>query len=465
MPRILRAVALLLIPVALAGLPIPNQSVAAPRPEDKAPPPAKDAPKAKAAPKDKETPKPLEPPTLTEGFVRFRVQEIDTHIKVGYSVCVADVNGDGKPDIVVADVDRVVWYENPTWQKHTLVENRIKVKEGGKETEKFLVEMDNVSIAPAVIDGKVNFVLAAGWTSRFEGREPGVLKWLHPGKTPGEPWDIIPIPCTEPQIHRVRVVDLYGDGKPCVVVAPLMGRGSTRAGNWMDGQPVKIMAYKIPLDPVKGPWTAEVINDTLHVVHGFCPMPSPRRRGGFDLLVASYEGVTLIARDDSGKWLPVRLVEGDQRTPLGVRGCSEVKFGTLKATRFLTTIEPWHGNQVVIYSSGSDPTKLGNRQIIDNHLRSGHALLCADLDGDGTDEIIVGVRDDPTRGDSFPEKRGVRIYKSLDSVGKKWDQIRLDEGGVAVEDLAVADLNGDGRPDIIAVGRQTGNVKIYWNVK
>ena len=36
-------------------------------------------------------------------------------------------------------------------------------------------------------------------------------------------------------------------------------------------------------------------------------------------------------------------------------------------------------------------------------------------------------------------------------------------GGVAVEDLAVGDLNGDGKPDIVAVGRATKNVKIYWN--
>ena len=39
----------------------------------------------------------------------------------------------------------------------------------------------------------------------------------------------------------------------------------------------------------------------------------------------------------------------------------------------------------------------------------------------------------------------------------------VDDGGIAVEDLTVADLNGDGKPDIIAVGRATHNVRIYWN--
>ena len=39
----------------------------------------------------------------------------------------------------------------------------------------------------------------------------------------------------------------------------------------------------------------------------------------------------------------------------------------------------------------------------------------------------------------------------------------IDDGGVGCEDLVAADLDGDGRPDIIAGGRATHNVKIYWN--
>jgi hypothetical protein len=39
----------------------------------------------------------------------------------------------------------------------------------------------------------------------------------------------------------------------------------------------------------------------------------------------------------------------------------------------------------------------------------------------------------------------------------------LENGGVAVEDLVVANLDGDGKIDIIAVGRSTGNCRIYWN--
>jgi hypothetical protein len=34
---------------------------------------------------------------------------------------------------------------------------------------------------------------------------------------------------------------------------------------------------------------------------------------------------------------------------------------------------------------------------------------------------------------------------------------------MACEDSKVADLDGDGRPDIVASGRSTHNLMVYWN--
>ncbi len=39
----------------------------------------------------------------------------------------------------------------------------------------------------------------------------------------------------------------------------------------------------------------------------------------------------------------------------------------------------------------------------------------------------------------------------------------IDNGGVGTEDLVSADLDGDGRDEIVAGGRSTHNVRIYWN--
>ena len=115
-------------------------------------------------------------------------------------------------------------------------------------------------------------------------------------------------------------------------------------------------------------------------------------------------------------------------------------------------------------SSTRRPTDAGglwDRHVLDDKLKWGHAVWCADLDGDGGDELIIGVRDDLS--DKPGEKCGVRIYKAVDDKGTKWQRHLLDEGGVRVEDLAAADLDGDGRIDLVAVGRQSHNARIYWN--
>jgi aldos-2-ulose dehydratase/isomerase family protein/VCBS repeat protein len=392
----------------------------------------------------------LDPARADKALPEFGVQEIEKGLGVGYAVLLVDVNNDGKPDIVVVDQRRVVWYENPTWKRRTITEGQTKP--------------DNVCIAAYDIDGdgKVDFALGAGW-GNLTSKVGGPLYWLQRGKTLEEPWKVHPISEGEPSVHRMRWADLHGTGKPELVVMPLLGRNSTPKQNWMDGSPVRILAFKIPKDPVRDRWVPEVIDESLHVVHNFWPIPAASGKGS-DLLTASYEGVNRF-RFAGGKWTKTKLGTGNQDKPQSNRGASEIKQGKLKNGRpYIATIEPWHGFQVVVYTPPDDPAKkLWDRHVVDERLKWGHAVWCADLDGDGDDELVIGVRDDLSAKPG--ERRGVRIYKATDDKGTKWQRKLIDEGGVAVEDLAVADLDGDGRPDIVAVGRQTHNVRIYWNGK
>lgn len=398
-------------------------------------------------------------PAFAADLPKFKTQEIDTGLKIGYAVIAVDIDGDKKLDIVVVDQHKVVWYQNPgkrdgEWKKYTILDGKTRP--------------DNVCIAAIDIDGDKlpELVVGAAWKP-FDTANAAQLVWLKRGKDVTQEWTMHELPCDEPTVHRVRCFDIDGDGKPEIVHVPLMGRGSSAKGNWTDGKPVRIVALKVPAkDPEKkANWKTEVLSEELNVCHNFCFKWLPDREPPWsEIYVASYDGIHTIL-EVAGKWTTTKLDDANQANPKGNRGASEIKTGSVgRAAPVIATIEPWHGNQVVLYTRPDAGEKRWNRHVIDEQLRWGHGVWFADLDGDGQDELIIGVRDDPNAKDTFKERRGVRIYKCTDDKGAKWERTIIEDGGVAVEDLTAADLDGDGKIDIVAVGRATGNARIYWNL-
>jgi hypothetical protein len=377
--------------------------------------------------------------------LKFKAQQLDDGLKIGYAVSLVDVNGDHRTDLVVVDTDRVIWYENPTWQRHTIIEGQTR--------------LDNVCIAPHDIDGdgQLDFALGAGWKPS-DTHNGGTIQWLKRGPSADEHWQVRMIG-EEPTVHRMRWADLDADGRPELVVLPLFGR-DTKPPLYAD-RGVRILAYHIPAHPLADRWMSEVLNEDLHVTHNFWPT-NMNGDGHQDLLVASFEGVNLLEHAGLGNWHLQRIGEGNQATSPG-RGASEVKRGLLAGGRsYIATIEPWHGFQVVVYTppaAGAAPASLWKRHVLDEDLKWGHAVWCANLDDDEDQELIIGVRDNKD-GQSLS---GLRIYDPQGSGPGQWKRHLFDPGGVSIEDLAAADLDGDGKPDIVAVGRQTHNVRIYWN--
>jgi hypothetical protein len=165
------------------------------------------------------------------------------------------------------------------------------------------------------------------------------MSWLKRGKSLDDEWTMHELPCDEPMVHRVRVFDIDGDGKPEIVHVPLQGKGATAKGNYLDGRPVRVIALKIPVkDPDKTEnWKPIVLSEELHVIHNFAPWPNPIRGQPPHILLASYEGLSAIHGAPNG-WRTDPIASGNQANPAGSRGSSEVKPGTLGPAMLSTTI-------------------------------------------------------------------------------------------------------------------------------
>jgi len=358
--------------------------------------------------------------------LQFRAEQIASDFGVGYAVTTGDVNGDGRTDVVAISGTDLVWFAAPSWEKQVILSGA--------------TPKDNVCLALHDIDrdGKLDVAVGASWqpTNTTGG---GTLHWVRQGAA-GAPWELHSI-AEEPTLHRIRWADVDGDRNRELVVTPLHGRG-TKGPDW-EGQGARILIFRPPANPARDPWPVEVADDTLHILHNFLP-------GNLDkdpqeeLLTASREGVNVLKRKGKDAW---------SRTLIGEGSPGEIKMGRVAGRRMLATVEPWHGQAIVIYA---EQPGTWARTVIETGLAGGHALGWADFDGDGSDELAVGWRD------AKPVKPGLAIY-TVDRNGALKSKVMVDEGGMATEDLVVADLNGDKKPDIAASGRATRNVKIYFN--
>lgn len=369
----------------------------------------------------------------------FRPLEIDSQIGIGYGVAVADVDGDGRPDILLVDRDQVVWYQNPDWQKHRMT---------GK-----LTNADHVCIAATDLDGdgKAEVAVGAGWNPS-DTVNSGALFHLLPPAEPTQLWEAIPLP-HEPVVHRIAWARDWQD-RWTLVSLPLHGRGNNpRTG---EGAGIRILQYMPPANPGL-PWDVRVIDDSLHKAHNF-DVVQWDDDPAHELLIAAKEGLFLADPTAApGRPALTRLGTND----LG--GVGEVRAGTLTQTsRFIATIEPMHGHALAVYfpPEVESEQSLWRRQVLDESLVDGHALACGDLLGLGSDQIVVGWRamNRPT-----PARVGIKMFIPSDPEGRNWREHLIDDNTMACEDLRLADLDGDGTLDIVAAGRSTRNLKIYFN--
>ena len=370
----------------------------------------------------------------------FRTHVIESKMPGGYAVIVVDVNKDGKPDVIgmTQRVPELAWHENPTWERHVMIKDMKSM----------------VNLAAADIDGDgIPEVAIQSEFSMNAAQSPGLVWLLRHQGDPREPWKISKVDQVITS-HHIAWADLDGDGKKELINAPLIGPKSVTPR--YDQDRVSLFYYHVPKD-LDGEWKRLLIDDQLNGILHRARVVKWVDGKRDQILSTGYEGIMLHQATGSGdkmKWENTVISKGHTEEPPRA-GTSDVAIAHIKKTRIMAAVEPWHGNEVVVYT----PAKGGawNRKVLFTELTEGHEVCVGDFNGDGRDDIVAGDR---AKG----KVSSSHIFYAQDDQGSKWRHEILDEMGMSASGCQVSDINGDGRPDIVMIGGATANIKWYENL-
>jgi len=371
------------------------------------------------------------------GPVDFVAHDI-AELRGGYSVSVADFNKDGKPDVIANSlaVSELAWYENPTWERHVIVADTPQIV--------------NQAMADIDGDGIPEVAFQSGFAMQA-ANSPG-LNWIaKSGGNPKGPWKAEKID-QFPTSHHVAWLDLDGDGKKELVNAPLIGEQSVAPT--YDQDKASVFWYS-PRD-----WKRHVVTTEIPgIIHRVRPVKwDAGSRDQF--LVASFEGIALYRPTGTGDAMTFQktLLSHGHVEKAPRLGASDVGVGKQDGKRFFASVEPWHGNEVVVYTgSGTAWT----RRVIYDKVTSGHEIAVVDLNGDGRDDIVANDNSRPT--DRSPNATpGVHVFFApADAATGTWEYRRI-EDKLAMNSCVGADINGDGRADLVCTGAG-GAIRWYEN--
>jgi hypothetical protein len=357
-----------------------------------------------------------------QGGVRFQAKLLYTDANEGAAI--ADVNNDGRPDIIAGRN----WYPAPDFSPRPL---RLIADWNGYVESNADHALD--------VDGD-------GWVDVVAGSfNPTQVRWFrNPGKDgleKGHLWkDSLLVDTKASQNELTFLRDLDGDGTPEWI-----------ADSWSRNAPV--YAWKLVKTASGAPTLERIVLSETGNRHGM-GFGDVNGDGREDIVLGGgwLERPAANPFGQSWRFRPDWQTAVDGSTPMLVRdlngdGRSDLIVGAGHAYGL------WWWEQL---APKADGTTQWRQQLVDSTFSQVHALHWADLDGDGRDELITGKRKwahGPT-GDPGATDPAILVYFSWDERAKRFTRHAIAEGNVGTGlQIRTADLNGDGRVDIVVAGK------------
>jgi dienelactone hydrolase len=352
----------------------------------------------------------------TASRVVFRRQAVNRESEFGACAAI-DVNRDGRLDIVSGGF----WYEAPDWTKRPT-----------REVEQIRGRFDDYSNLPLDVDGDgLTDLISVNYRSRS-------LYWVGQPRDPLGVWQkhVIDTPGAS---ETGLLVDVNSDGRPDVLpngmdfaawyeLLPGAVSGDSSPPRWQRHElPAELIAHGIGCGDINGDGRNDLVG--------------PRGWAEASLesgqLRWTWHAEFALHRDASVPIL-VHDVDGD--------GDSDLIWG--------------RGHNVGLYwyeqSADADGQRVWTLHAIDTSWSQVHAIMLADLDGDGREDLVAGKRflghDGKDPGEYDP--LAISWYR-FDAATKTWTRHLVSAGDGCGMDLdpKCVDIDGDGDIDILAPAR------------
>lgn len=356
------------------------------------------------------------------GQASFQRIELADRVPASGQLLLADMGGDAATDIVLMNRQpgRLGWFESPDWQFR-----QIPLVADALHGVAAYRTPDSAGPASLAVNGRFS---QPGAGTRQQ------LIWLqNPGPDGAQqiwPQSLIR---SDVQPGMLLWADMTGTGRQILVTLP------------------GLEAYTLPRR-LSRPWGMVPLTQD--------PLSPVRLRvvdwdldGRDDLLVAGDSGLDIMALASRGLYVDefnLLSVPSPSATQRVLPGFTDVGVGQSgrPPLRFVATLSG-NGSQLTVFRPNSDEALPWVSDIVTDSLVSAAVLRVADLNRDRVDEIVVGDAD------------GLSVFYYVEEQ-QRWRRYTV-EGGVAIADLQILDLTGNGLPDIVTAPAQTGPVLLFRN--